>query len=41
MECDAEHDWARAVQPDYRARLCASTAGKGDREKKGETPPGY
>jgi hypothetical protein len=27
MECDVEHDRAKAVRQDYRARLRASTAG--------------
>jgi rhamnose utilization protein RhaD (predicted bifunctional aldolase and dehydrogenase) len=25
MECDVVHDWARAIQHDYQARMCAST----------------
>jgi hypothetical protein len=26
MECDAVHDRARAIQQDYHAKVCASTA---------------
>jgi hypothetical protein len=28
MECDVEHDWVKAIQQDYRARLRASAIGQ-------------